>query len=62
MAREIIHAGLENEEFIDRATDDFDAYRAGVEPYTLEYVERETGVPAARSARWRTPTPRPTGR
>ena len=26
----------------------FDEYRARVEPYTLEYAERETGVPAAR--------------
>src|SRR5581483_9317718 len=32
--------------FIDRATTGFDAYRAKVEPYTLEYAERETGVPA----------------
>ena len=47
MAREIIHAGLANEEFIARATTGFEAYRAGVEPYTLEYAERETGVPAA---------------
>jgi predicted molibdopterin-dependent oxidoreductase YjgC len=46
IAREIIAAGLENREFIDRATSDFEAYRAGVEPYTLEYAERETGVPA----------------
>jgi formate dehydrogenase major subunit len=46
VAREIIAAGLENREFIDRATSDFEAYRAGVEPYTLEYAERETGVPA----------------
>jgi predicted molibdopterin-dependent oxidoreductase YjgC len=46
MAREIIHSGLENREFIDRATSDFEDYRAGVEPYTLEYAERETGVPA----------------
>jgi len=46
MAREIIHSGLENREFIDRATSDFESYRAGVEPYTLEYAERETGVPA----------------
>ena len=36
MAREIIHAGLHNETFIERATDGFDAYRASVEPYTLE--------------------------
>ena len=33
-------------EFIERATSDFEAYRAGVEPYTLEYAQRETGVPA----------------
>jgi predicted molibdopterin-dependent oxidoreductase YjgC len=46
MAREIIHAGLAHEEFIGRATSGFDAYRAAVEPYTLEYAERETGVPA----------------
>ena len=46
MAREIIHAGLHNREFIERATDGFDEYRAKVEPYTLEYAQRETGVPA----------------
>jgi formate dehydrogenase major subunit len=47
IGREIIHAGLANREFIERATTDFDAYRAKVESYTLEYAERETGVPAA---------------
>ncbi len=47
LGREIIHAGLANTEFIDRATSDFEAYRAKVETYTLEYAERETGVPAA---------------
>lgn len=36
-----------NREFITRATSGFEAYRAKVEPYTLEYAERETGVPAA---------------
>jgi formate dehydrogenase major subunit len=46
MAREIIHAGLEHRGFIERATVDFDAYKAKVESYTLEYAERETGVPA----------------
>jgi formate dehydrogenase major subunit len=46
MAREIIHEGLHHREFIERATTDFEAYRAKVEPYTLEYAERETGVPA----------------
>ncbi len=46
MARVIIHAGLENRTFIDRATTGFEAYRACVESYTLEYAERTTGVPA----------------
>ena len=32
--------------FIDRATTGFEAYRASVEPYTLERAERDTGVPA----------------
>jgi predicted molibdopterin-dependent oxidoreductase YjgC len=47
MAREIIHAGLANNAFIKNATTGFDAFRAAVESYTLEYAERETGVPAA---------------
>ncbi len=47
MGREIIAAGLANEGFVARATSGFEAYRVGVEPYTLEYAERETGVPAA---------------
>ena len=46
MAREIIHAGLVNHTFVQRATTGFDAYRACVERYTLEVAERETGVPA----------------
>jgi predicted molibdopterin-dependent oxidoreductase YjgC len=47
MAREIIHSGLENKTFIERATTGFDEYRACVEAYTLERGERETGVPAS---------------
>jgi formate dehydrogenase major subunit len=47
MGREIFVSGLANETFIARATTGFDAYRAGVETYTLAYAERETGVPAA---------------
>ncbi len=46
MAREIIHAGLANREFIERATTGFEAYAASVEPFTLEEGERLTGVPA----------------
>jgi predicted molibdopterin-dependent oxidoreductase YjgC len=46
VGREIIHAGLVNEEFVARATSGFDAYRESVEPWTLEEAERVTGVPA----------------
>jgi predicted molibdopterin-dependent oxidoreductase YjgC len=46
MAREIIHAGLTNDHFIERATTGFEAYRESVEPWTLEEGERVTGVPA----------------
>jgi predicted molibdopterin-dependent oxidoreductase YjgC len=46
MAREIIHAGLHNREFIEQATTGFSEYAASVEPWTLERGERETGVPA----------------
>jgi formate dehydrogenase major subunit len=46
IGREIIHAGLANQAFIDRATSDFEAYKAKVETYTLDYAERESGVPA----------------
>ena len=46
MAREIMHAGLHNREFIERATTGFDEYAASVEPWTLERGELETGVPA----------------
>jgi predicted molibdopterin-dependent oxidoreductase YjgC len=46
MAREIIHAGLANDDFIRNGTEGFAAYRAAVESYTLESGERATGVPA----------------
>src|SRR3989475_654591 len=46
IAREIIAAGLEHREVIGNATTGFDEYRRSVEPYTLENVVRETGVPA----------------
>ncbi len=47
MGREIISADLVNRAFVERATEGFEAYRAGVETYTLDYAEKETGVPAA---------------
>ncbi len=46
MGREIIAAGLANEEFIGRATSGFETYKAAVDPWTLERAELVTGVPA----------------
>jgi predicted molibdopterin-dependent oxidoreductase YjgC len=46
VAREIIDAGLVNREFVDNATDGYEAYCASVEPWTLGRAELVTGVPA----------------
>ncbi len=46
IGREIIHAGLANMAFIERATENFEAYRELVEEYTLERAEELTGIPA----------------
>ena len=46
IAREIIHAGLANMTFVERATTGFDEYAASVEPWTLDRGARVTGVPA----------------
>jgi predicted molibdopterin-dependent oxidoreductase YjgC len=47
MAREIIHAGLADMEFITRATTGYEDYALSVEAYTLERAERDTGVPGS---------------
>ncbi|MEU5996614.1 molybdopterin-dependent oxidoreductase [Streptomyces sp. NPDC047197] len=47
IGREIIHAGLANRAFIERATSGFKEYAALVEPWTLSLAEKVTGVPAA---------------
>jgi formate dehydrogenase major subunit len=47
IGNEIIQAGLVNEEFVRRATTEFDAYAVSVKPYTLERAEHDTGVPAS---------------
>jgi predicted molibdopterin-dependent oxidoreductase YjgC len=47
VAREILAAGLENRDFIDRATSGFEEFKTCVDAYTLERTERLTGVPAA---------------
>src|SRR5215218_6815897 len=46
VAREILDAGLENRSFIENAASGFDEFRRQVEPYTLDYAEAVTGVPA----------------
>jgi formate dehydrogenase major subunit len=46
IGREIIAADLYNRTYVNHATVDFEDYRACVEKYTLDYAERETGVPA----------------
>jgi len=46
VGREIIAAGLVNQDFVTHATDGFDEYRAAVEPWTLERAAQVTGVPA----------------
>ncbi|MEW1840842.1 molybdopterin-dependent oxidoreductase [Nonomuraea angiospora] len=46
VAREIIHAGLHNEAFIERATVGFEEFKESVEPWTLTVAEQVTGVPA----------------
>ena len=45
VAREIIDAGLVDDEFVEHATEGFDAFAAHVEPWTLERTAEVTGVP-----------------
>lgn len=47
VAREIIHAGLANTDFIEHATSGFREFAEAVEPYTLDHAETITGVPAS---------------
>ncbi|UUN30244.1 molybdopterin oxidoreductase family protein [Streptomyces sp. FIT100] len=47
IGREIIHAGLVNRAFVERATSGFEEYAALVEPWTLTAAQKVTGVPAA---------------
>lgn len=47
IGRHIIANGWHDQGFIDHATTGFEAYRAAVEPYTLEHASAITGVPAA---------------
>lgn len=46
VARHILHNGWEDRGFIEARVNDFDAYRQSLEPFTLEFAERETGIAA----------------
>jgi formate dehydrogenase major subunit len=46
IAREIIHAGLADDEFIAHSTHGYEAFAEAVEPYTLDVAAEITGVPA----------------
>ncbi len=66
MARVILDEGLAHQEFIQARTEGFDAWRASLEPFTLEHAARVTGVPAEdirQAARWyaRPPDGQPRG-
>src|SRR6266853_407837 len=55
MARVILDEGLADLEFVRARTENFEEWVRGLEPYTLDYAERVTGVPRAdiaQAARW----------
>src|SRR5436190_16959708 len=55
MARVILDERLHDDAFVRARTDGLHAWRGSLEPYTLAYAERVTGVPArdiAQAARW----------
>jgi formate dehydrogenase alpha subunit len=45
LAKVIIDEGLLDEEFVARRTDNFEAFDESLKKYTLEHVEKATGVP-----------------
>ncbi|MGA2820588.1 MAG: formate dehydrogenase subunit alpha [Anaerolineales bacterium] len=46
MAQVILQEGLENRAFIDSRTEDFDEFAASMQPFTPEYAQGLSGVPA----------------
>jgi formate dehydrogenase major subunit len=47
MAKYILDSGLANMTFVHEWVNKFDEFKASLEPYTLEYAEQITGVPAS---------------
>src|SRR4029077_4021114 len=55
MAPVILDEGLDDREFVRARTENFEDWVRALEPYTLDYAERVTGVPRAdiaQAARW----------
>jgi formate dehydrogenase major subunit len=47
IARYILDSGLAKMDFVNKWVNHFDEFKKSLEPFTLEYAERITGVPAA---------------
>ena len=47
VTRYILDNNLADMRFIEKWVNDFDAYRQSLEPFTLEFAEQHTGIPAA---------------
>ena len=47
VAKHIVDTGGHRQDFINQWVHQFDEYRASLEPFTLEFAEKRTGVPAA---------------
>ncbi len=50
VSRYILEHGLEDRAFLEARVRQLDEYRASLEPFTLEYAEEITGIPATRIA------------
>jgi formate dehydrogenase alpha subunit len=46
MARVIVDAKIEDRTFIEERCENFEAFKASLQPYDLDFVEQTTGVPA----------------
>jgi len=47
IAKYILDNGWQNQDFIDKRVNNFDKYRESLQPFTLEFAEKRTGIAAA---------------
>jgi formate dehydrogenase major subunit len=47
VARYILDQGWHKQEFVDKWVNKFDEYKQSLQPYTMEFAEQRTGIPAA---------------